>query len=85
MEPAFEEVISERHRLRELSRQLSDRARAKIIDHIDDVCRRFIAASSFVLVASRGGDRRMDISPNRLLKNSGAPRHDTAKFALRPS
>jgi uncharacterized protein len=63
MEPVFEEVISERHRLRELSREPSHRARAKIIDHIDDVCHRFIAVSPFVLVASRGGDGRMDISP----------------------
>lgn len=63
MEPVFEEVIRERHRLRELNKQPSDRARAKVIDHIDDVCRRFIAASPFVLVASRGGDGRMDISP----------------------
>jgi PPOX class probable FMN-dependent enzyme len=35
----------------------------KAIDHIDDICRRFIAASPFVIIASRGGDGRLDISP----------------------
>jgi PPOX class probable FMN-dependent enzyme len=35
----------------------------KTIDHIDDICRRFIAASPFVMVASRGADGRLDLSP----------------------
>jgi PPOX class probable FMN-dependent enzyme len=59
----FGEVITERQRLRDLSKQPSRRARDKIIDHIDDICRRFIAACPYVLVASRGEDGRMDISP----------------------
>jgi PPOX class probable FMN-dependent enzyme len=59
----FEEVIETRERLRELSRQPSQRARNKVIDRIDDICRRFIAASPFVMVASRGADGRLDLSP----------------------
>ena len=63
METQFEEVIATLERLREVSKQPSDRARNKIIDHIDDICRRFIAACPFVMVASRGADGRMDLSP----------------------
>src|SRR5215207_4070202 len=59
----FEEVVGTRERLRELSKQPSARAINKVIDHIDELCRRFIAASPFVLVASRGGDGRIDVSP----------------------
>lgn len=59
----FEEVITTRQRLRELTRQPSHRAGNKVIDHIDDICRRFIAASPFLLVASRGCDGCFDISP----------------------
>jgi PPOX class probable FMN-dependent enzyme len=63
VENRFEEVIETRERLRELSKQPSQRARNKVIDHIDDICRRFIAASPFVMVASRGADGRLDLSP----------------------
>jgi uncharacterized protein len=59
----FEEVIATRQRLRELSGQPSQRASNKVIDHVDDICRRFIAASPFILVASRGADGRLDLSP----------------------
>ena len=57
------EVIATHNRLRELSKQPSSRANNKIIDHIDEICRRFIAACPFVLVASRGADGRIDVSP----------------------
>jgi uncharacterized protein len=56
-------VIATRERLRELSKQPSSRAQNKVIDHLDDLCRKFIAACPFVMVASRGADGRMDISP----------------------
>jgi predicted pyridoxine 5'-phosphate oxidase superfamily flavin-nucleotide-binding protein len=59
----FDEVIATRERLRELSQQPSSRAQGKVIDHIDDICRRFIAACPFVVIASRGADGRMDLSP----------------------
>jgi PPOX class probable FMN-dependent enzyme len=63
MELLFEEIITTRSRLRELSRQASPRANNKVIDHVDDICRRFIAACPFVIVASRGADGRMELSP----------------------
>ena len=63
METQFGEVITTRPRLRELSKQPSQRASNKIIDHVDDICRRFIAACPFVIVASRGADGRMELSP----------------------
>jgi PPOX class probable FMN-dependent enzyme len=59
----FEEVITTRERLRELYKLPSHRAGNKAIDHIDDICRRFIAACPFVMVASRGADGRLDLSP----------------------
>ena len=63
MDTRFEEVITSRQRLRDLSRQPSQRASNKVIDHVDDICRRFIAASPFVVVASRGADGRIELSP----------------------
>ena len=63
MTPTYEEAITTRERLRELYGQPSRRACNKVIDRIDDVCRRFIAACPFVVVASRGADGRLDISP----------------------
>ena len=59
----FEEVVTTLGRLREQTAQPSSRAQAKVIAHIDDICRRFIAACPFLLVASRGADGRLDISP----------------------
>jgi len=63
VEARFEEVITTRERLRELNKLPSHRVSNKAIDHIDDICRRFIAASPFVMVASRGADGRLDLSP----------------------
>jgi uncharacterized protein len=63
MDIRYDEIIATQSRLRELSKQPSERAKRKIIDHIDGICRRFIAACPFVLVASRGADGRLDISP----------------------
>ena len=63
MTPTYDELITTRERLRELYGQPSRRACNKVIDRIDDVCSRFIAACPFVVVASRGADGRLDISP----------------------
>jgi PPOX class probable FMN-dependent enzyme len=59
----FEEVITTRGRLREVNKLPGHLVSNKTIDHIDDICRRFIAASPFVVVATRGGDNRLDLSP----------------------
>jgi uncharacterized protein len=63
MDSRYEEVVASPARLRELYKQPSDRGRNKIIDRIDDICRRFIAASPFLVVGSRGADGRLDVSP----------------------
>lgn len=63
MEHRFEEVIVSHERLRELNRNPSHLVTNKEIDHLDDICRRFIAASSFVVISSRGADGRLDLSP----------------------
>ena len=63
MDVRFEEVISTRERLREIVESPTHRVAGKTIDHIDDICQRFIAASPFVVVATRGADGRLDISP----------------------
>src|SRR5476651_2047517 len=59
----YEEEIRSRSRLRELISEPPGIVIAKVIDHIDDHCRRFIAASPLVMVATRGADGRFDISP----------------------
>lgn len=59
----FDEVIATQQRLREVSKLPSFRAQNKVIDHVDEICRRFIATSPFVIVASRGADGRIDLSP----------------------
>lgn len=63
MSRSFDEIIVTQERLREVSKQPSFRARNKVIGHLDPICRGFIAASPFVLVATRGADGRIDISP----------------------
>lgn len=63
MQSSFEEVILTRDRLRELYNSPNHRVGNKAIDHVDDICRRFIAASPFVILASHGLDGRLDVSP----------------------
>ncbi|KIT18101.1 MSMEG_1061 family FMN-dependent PPOX-type flavoprotein [Jannaschia aquimarina] len=57
------ERITTMRRLREIVGEPSHRVTGKEIDHIDGICERFIAASSYLLVGSRGADGRMDVSP----------------------
>jgi PPOX class probable FMN-dependent enzyme len=63
MATRFDEVITDRARLREIVGDASPRAAVKVIDHIDGICRRFIAASPYVVVATLGGDGLLDLSP----------------------
>lgn len=63
MSVRFEEVIDTRERLRSFVKEPNHRVRNKVIDHIDDICARFIAASPFVVIASRGMDDVLDLSP----------------------
>lgn len=63
MPHTFDEVVSSRERLREIMPMPNERVASKVIDHIDSICRRFIAASPFVTIATRGHDGRLDQSP----------------------
>ena len=63
MMDAFDEVISSLDRLREIMGMPNHRVASKVVDHIDDICRRFIAASPFAVIATRGNDGRLDQSP----------------------
>jgi PPOX class probable FMN-dependent enzyme len=63
MQGQFDEVITTRERLRELHGKPGPASSNKVIGHIDDICRRFIAACPFVMVATRGADGRLDLSP----------------------
>ncbi len=63
MQGQVDEVITTRERLRELHGKPGPASSNKVIDHIDDICRRFIAACPFVMVATRGADGRLDLSP----------------------
>ena len=51
---AFQETIADRTQLRQRYRQPSEPVQRKEIDHIDEGARDLIAASPFVVVATRG-------------------------------
>lgn len=59
----FDEVISDRTRLREIIGEPSHRILGKVIDHIDAICARYIAACPYILVSTQGADGRLDQSP----------------------
>jgi uncharacterized protein len=63
MSDRFEEVVATRARLREIISQPSQAIAQKVIDHIDGVCRRIIAASPFAVIATMGADGLIDVSP----------------------
>ena len=59
----FDEEVTTRQRLRELVGEARGYSALKSIDHIDDVFRRFIEATPFVVVATFGADGLLDLSP----------------------
>lgn len=63
MHAEFDEIITSRGRLREIVKEPSPKVSHKAIDYIDGICARFIAASPFVIVATRGRENRLDVSP----------------------
>ena len=63
MADRFEEVVTTRERLRQIVSYPNQAIVDKVIDHIDDVCRRFIAASPFAVIATKGSDGLIDVSP----------------------
>jgi PPOX class probable FMN-dependent enzyme len=63
MHTNFDEVITSQERLREITGEPSHMILGKVIDHIDDICAKYIAASPYTVIASRGADGLLDQSP----------------------
>ena len=59
----FQNVITDIEGLREIIGAPSHRVLNKVIDRIDELAARFIAASPFAVIASRNGDGHLDLSP----------------------
>lgn len=59
----FDEIITTKKRLREIVGTPSHRMAGKVIDHIDDICRKYIGAASYIVISSRGSDGLLDMSP----------------------
>lgn len=58
-----EHIVTDIAQLRAVGGEASSRAAGKTIDRIDGHCARFIAASPFCVIASRGADGLLDLSP----------------------
>ncbi|MGF1502428.1 MAG: MSMEG_1061 family FMN-dependent PPOX-type flavoprotein [Paracoccaceae bacterium] len=56
-------AITSRDALRRIVGEAGSMSSQKTIDHIDPICARFIAASPFVVLATRGADGLLDLSP----------------------
>ena len=59
----FRDVVTSEAEIRAVTGQAHERAVAKVVTVIDDMSRRFIAASPFVFIASVGADGTADVSP----------------------
>lgn len=59
----FDEVIETKERLREIVGTPSHRMAGKSIDHLDDICRKYIAATPYIVISTRGSDGLLDMSP----------------------
>ena len=59
----FEEVISSLDEIYEIMGPPLPQVLSKVIDHLDDVCRSYIAASPFCQIATVHADGPIDISP----------------------
>lgn len=58
-----EEIVSDRKGLRRQYPEPSDLVSTKVIDHIDDLCGRFISASPLAILATRREDGGIDQTP----------------------
>ena len=58
-----EETVDTRQRLRELLEEPDAGVTEKDLDHLNEVARRFVAMSPFLLLSTKGADGRMDVSP----------------------
>ena len=59
----FADVLTDTSQLRDHYRAPGRLVEAKVIHHLDDACRDFIARSTFVLVGTSSADGRHDVSP----------------------
>ena len=59
----FQEIVQNVDELRAVIPGPMKAIKVKVIDHIDDLCREFIQASPFVILASRSADGWLDLSP----------------------
>ena len=57
------QIINDRAALRAVMGEASARTLQKVIDHIDPICREFIAASPFLVMGTYGPDGLVDLSP----------------------
>ena len=55
--------ITSREQLREVYPEPKGRTVRKVIDHLEEHCRAFIALSSFVLLSTAGADGKGDVTP----------------------
>ena len=56
-------LITRREQLREIVGAAGPRAARKTIDHIDPICATFISRSPYVVLATRGSDGLLEVSP----------------------
>ena len=59
----FRDVVTSEAEIRAVTGEVHERAVAKVLPFIDDMSRRFIAASPFVFIATTGEDGTADVSP----------------------
>ena len=59
----FDDVITTEAELRAVIGEPSHRVRGKVVPHLDEHCRAFIARSPFLLIASGDGAGHLDVSP----------------------
>ena len=59
----FQDVVETTAELRSVIPEPMRAIKVKVIDHLDELCREFIAASPFVVLASRSLNGWLDVSP----------------------
>jgi PPOX class probable FMN-dependent enzyme len=57
------DYLTDRAQLRKIVGEVGPRVANKTIDHIDQICEDFIAASPYLIMATRGQDGLLDVSP----------------------
>lgn len=63
MTQADPHILTSKAQLREIVGPVGEKVANKTIDHIDDICAAFIAKSPYLVMATRGQDGLLDLSP----------------------